>query len=235
MVDNSGSMREKAGGRHAAEVPGRARGARGNARVDRFVRGEAAGLSDQGRTLLLLVAASTRWCRCSRTIAAALRAALESMPTPNGGTAIGEAMDVARDDLYRVGHHSEVHPRRHRRREHRRPSAARGRAGDRRAQRRCGSHVLRRVRRRRRRNSRSFATCTARCSAPAMALALRASLDTIYRGKILAEAVDAGETHFRPTRPRILHLPRPRNHDHGKILPRHSRTAEQDRQHLLRG
>ncbi len=48
---------------------------------------------------------SVRRCcgRSSRTIAAAIRAALARLPRPGGGTAIGDAMREARPDLYRAG------------------------------------------------------------------------------------------------------------------------------------
>lgn len=125
--------------------------------------------------------------------AATMRAALDSMPEPDGGTAIGRAMDVAREDLYRAGTFRKyilvvtdgentegVSPRRMTREIARRSEGAvrmyfvafdidAGRFAFVREAR--GGEVV----------------------GAGNGDALRARLDEIYRGKILSEAVDAGE------------------------------------------
>jgi hypothetical protein len=124
----------------------------------------------------------------------ALVAALDSMPEPEGGTAIGNAMDAARADLYRAGTFRKyilvvtdgentkgVSPRRMARGINRRSEGAVRMhfvAFDADAERfafvrETGGEVV---------GARNGD-------------ALRARLDEIYRGKILSEALDAGETH----------------------------------------
>src|SRR5678816_4110102 len=125
---------------------------------------------------------------------AALVAALDSMPEPDGGTAIGTAMRQAREDLYRAGtirkyilvvtdgeNTEGVSPRR----------------------------IAREINRRSEGAVRMFFIAFD-IDADKFAFvrdvrgevvgarngeALRAQLDEIYRGKILSEALDAGETH----------------------------------------
>jgi hypothetical protein len=123
----------------------------------------------------------------------ALLAALDSMPEPDGGTAIGTAMDVAREDLYRGGTFRKyilvvtdgentqgVSPRRIAREINRRSEGAVRMyfvAFDIDAER---FGFVRDVR--------------GEVVGARNGDALRARLDEIYRGKILSEAVDAGET-----------------------------------------
>lgn len=123
----------------------------------------------------------------------ALRTALVEMPFPKGGTAIGEAMDAARDALYRSGtirkyilvvtdgENTEGRPPEFVAQEIARRSEGAVRmyfvAFDIDADKFA---FVRRVR--------------GEVLGAGNAVALRASLDTIYRGRILAEAMDAGET-----------------------------------------
>ena len=123
----------------------------------------------------------------------ALRTALREMPPPNGGTAIGDAMDAARDALYRAGtirkyilvvtdgENTEGRP----------PELVAQEI----ARRSEGAVKMYFV---------AFDIDAAKFDfvrrvhgevlGASNAVALRASLDTIYRGRILAEAMDAGET-----------------------------------------
>jgi Mg-chelatase subunit ChlD len=122
----------------------------------------------------------------------ALRAALAGMPLPNGGTAIGEALDAARRDLYSAGvirkyilvitdgENTEG-----------RSPAVVAREIARRSEGAVRMHFVafdvdadkfRFVR-----------DVRGEVLGAGNAVALRASLDSIYRGKILAEAMDAGE------------------------------------------
>lgn len=124
--------------------------------------------------------------------AATMRAALDAMPEPDGGTAIGRAMDVAREDLYRAGTFRKyilvvtdgentegVSPRRMAREIARRSEGAVRMyfvAFD------IDAEQFAFVR-----ESRGEVVGAGNGDA------LRARLDEIYRGKILSEAVDAGE------------------------------------------
>ena len=124
----------------------------------------------------------------------ALRAALDAMPEPDGGTAIGRAMDAAREGLYRAGtfrkyilvvtdgeNTTGVSPRRIAKEIDRRSEGAVRMyfvAFDIDADRFA---FLRDVR--------------GEVVGARNGDALRTRLDEIYRGKILSEAVDAGETH----------------------------------------
>ena len=128
---------------------------------------------------------------------AALVAALDSMPEPDGGTAIGSAMDQARADLYRAGtirkyilvvtdgeNTEGVSPRR----------------------------IAREINRRSEGAVRMFFVAfdidadkfafvrdvRGEVVGASNGEALRAQLDEIYRGKILSEALDAGETRSPP-------------------------------------
>jgi Mg-chelatase subunit ChlD len=123
----------------------------------------------------------------------ALLAALDSMPEPDGGTAIGDAMEQARQDLYRAGTFRKyilvvtdgentqgASPRRVAREIARRSEGAVRMyfvAFDVDADR---FEFVREVR--------------GEVVGASNGDALRARLDEIYRGKILSEAVDAGET-----------------------------------------
>ena len=125
--------------------------------------------------------------------AASLRAALESMPNPTGGTAIGEAMDVARDALYKAGVIRKYIL-----------VVTDGENTDGRPPREVAQEIARRSEGAVRMYFVAFDVDAKKFSflhdvhgevlGAGNALALRASLDTIYRGRILAEAVDAGET-----------------------------------------
>jgi len=125
---------------------------------------------------------------------ASLLAALDSMPEPDGGTAIGDAMEKAREDLYRAGTFRKyilvvtdgentqgASPKRVAREIARRSEGAVRMyfvAFDVDADR---FEFVREVR--------------GEVVGASNGDALRARLDEIYRGKILSEAVDAGETH----------------------------------------
>ena len=192
MVDNSGSMKDRAGGddRPKFEV---ARDALQQmlASTDSFIARQPGypikvGLyqfSGIVRPLVPLRAYDP----------GALRRALESMSSPAGGTAIGDAMDAAREALYRSGiirkyilvvtdGENTV-----------------GRPPD---------QVAREIARRSEGGVRMYFVAFdvdarkfsflrevhGEVLGAGNGVALRASLDTIYRGKILAEAMDAGES-----------------------------------------
>jgi uncharacterized protein YegL len=123
----------------------------------------------------------------------ALRSALLTMPDPNGGTAIGEAMDAARDALYRSGTIRKYIL-----------VVTDGENTDGRSPQSVAREIARRsdgavkmyfvafdI------DADKFAfvrEVRGEVLGAGNAVALRASLDTIYRGRILAEAMDAGET-----------------------------------------
>ena len=125
--------------------------------------------------------------------AASLRAALESMPTPTGGTAIGRAMDVARDALYKSGIIRKYIL-----------VVTDGENTDGRSPREVAQEIAKRSEGAVRMyfvafdvDAKKFAflhDVHGEVLGAGNALALRASLDTIYRGRILAEALDAGES-----------------------------------------
>jgi Mg-chelatase subunit ChlD len=123
----------------------------------------------------------------------ALRTALLSMPPPDGGTAIGEAMDAARDALYQSGTIRKYILV---------VTDGENTAG------RSPQSVAREIARRSDGAVKMYFVAfdidadkfdfvrgvRGEVLGASNGVALRASLDTIYRGKILAEAVDAGET-----------------------------------------
>ena len=122
-----------------------------------------------------------------------LHDALGMMPEPKGGTAIGNAMDAAREDLYRAGTI--------------RKSilvVTDGENTDGRSPRRVAQEIAQRSENSVRMYFVAFdvdakhfdfvRTVRGEVLSAADAPALRAGLDQIYRGKILAEAVDAGES-----------------------------------------
>lgn len=125
--------------------------------------------------------------------AAAVRAALDSMPKPQGGTAIGEAMDVARKSLYESGMIRKYIL-----------VVTDGENTDGRPPREVAEQIAQRSEGAVRQYFVAFDVDAKNFSflrdvhgevlSAANGSSLRASLDTIYRGKILAEAVDAGET-----------------------------------------
>jgi hypothetical protein len=122
----------------------------------------------------------------------ALRRALESMSAPNGGTAIGRAMDVARVDLYRAGTIRKYIL-----------VVTDGENTDGPSPRSVAREIFRRSEGAVRMyfvafdvDARTFdflPSVHGEVLGASNGVALRASLDTIYRGKILAEASDAGE------------------------------------------
>jgi Mg-chelatase subunit ChlD len=123
----------------------------------------------------------------------ALRQALETMPPPNGGTAIGDAMDVARAALYQSGIIRKYIL-----------VVTDGENTNGRSPRDVARETARRSEGAVRMyfvafdiDARRFAflrDVRGEVLGAGNGIALRASLDTIYRGKILAEAVDAGES-----------------------------------------
>lgn len=123
---------------------------------------------------------------------AALRDALSNMPRPKGGTAIGEAIDSARHDLYRAGMIRKYIL-----------VITDGENTEGRSPELVAREIARRSEGAVRMYFVAFDIDADKFSfvrdvrgevlGAGNALALRASLDTIYRGKILAEAMDAGE------------------------------------------
>jgi Mg-chelatase subunit ChlD len=123
----------------------------------------------------------------------ALRSALLAMPRPDGGTAIGEGMDAAREALYQSGTI--------------RKYILVVTDGEN-TQGRSPQSVAREIARRSDGAVKMYFVAfdidadkfafvrdvRGEVLGAGNAVALRASLDTIYRGKILAEAMDAGET-----------------------------------------
>ena len=192
MVDNSGSMAKRAGGdaRPKFEV---AREALEHmlATTDSFIAKQPGfpikvGLyqfSDVVRPLVPLRAYDSL----------ALRQALQTMPGPNGGTAIGNAMDEAREALYQSGIIRKYIL-----------VVTDGENTDGRSPDDVAREIARRSEGAVRMYFVAFDIDAQKFSfvrdvhgevlGARNGLALRASLDTIYRGKILAEAVDAGES-----------------------------------------
>ena len=121
-----------------------------------------------------------------------LRTALAAMPPPNGGTAIGEALDAARRDLYTAGVIRKYIL-----------VITDGENTQGRAPENVAREIARRSEGAVRMHFVAFDVDADKFSfvrdlhgevlGAGNAVALRASLDTIYRGKILAEAMDAGE------------------------------------------
>ncbi|MGH7554816.1 MAG: vWA domain-containing protein [Longimicrobiales bacterium] len=124
---------------------------------------------------------------------AELVAALNAMPEPEGGTAIGDAMEVARADLYRAGTIRKYILV---------VTDGENTAG------RSPESVAREIARRSEGGVRQYFVAfdvdadvfsfvrevQGDVLGARNGVTLRASLDTIYRGRILAEAMDAGET-----------------------------------------
>jgi hypothetical protein len=123
----------------------------------------------------------------------ALRTALFEMPDPKGGTAIGEAMDAAREALYQAGTIRKYIL-----------VVTDGENTDGRSPRSVAREIARRSDGAVKMYFVAFdidadkfgfvREVRGEVLGAGNAVALRASLDTIYRGKILAEAMDAGET-----------------------------------------
>jgi len=122
----------------------------------------------------------------------ALRGALMRMPLPDGGTAIGEALDAARRDLYRAGVIRKYIL-----------VITDGENTSGRSPEEVAREIARRSEGAVRMHFVAFDVDAAKFAfvrdvrgevlGAGNAVALRASLDSIYRGKILAEAMDAGE------------------------------------------
>ena len=122
-----------------------------------------------------------------------LHAALEAMPAPNGGTAIGLAMNAAREDLYKAGTIRKYIL-----------VVTDGENTDGPSPRAVAREIARRSEGAVRLYFVAFDVDARKFDflpevhgevlGASDGVALRASLDTIYRGKILAEAMDAGET-----------------------------------------
>jgi Mg-chelatase subunit ChlD len=127
-----------------------------------------------------------------------LRGALASLGRPKGGTAIGDAMDRAREDLYKAGTIRKYIL-----------VVTDGENTDGREPDRVAREIAQRSEGAVRQyfvafdiDKRRFAfleEVNGEVFGAANGLALRASLDSIYRGRILAEAMNAGET-LPPTR-----------------------------------
>jgi Mg-chelatase subunit ChlD len=192
MVDNSGSMKEVAGGDSRPKYLV-ARDALNEmlASTDSFLVKQTGfpikvGLyqfSSDVRTLVPLQAYDR----------GALRQALATMPPPAGGTAIGDAMDVAREALYQSGIIRKYIL-----------VVTDGENTNGRSPQRVAQEIARRSEGAVRMYFVAFDIDAKRFAflrdvhgevlGAGNGVALRASLDTIYRGKILAEAVDAGES-----------------------------------------
>ena len=192
MVDNSGSMRENAGG-----------DSRPKFRVARQALEEMLASTDSFAAkqpgfpikvgLYYFSSGVHPLVPVQPYDAASLRTALESMPSPTGGTAIGEAMDTARDALYRSGIIRKYIL-----------VVTDGENTDGRAPRDVAQEIAQRSEGAVRVyfvafdvDAKKFAflhDVHGEVLGAGNAVALRASLDTIYRGRILAEAVDAGES-----------------------------------------
>ena len=193
LIDNSGSMKQEAEGdsrpkyvvaREAIEAM--------LASTDSFVTKQPDFPINVG--LYRFASRVTPMAPVAKYDRAALVAALDAMPEPDGGTAIGSAMDAARADLYRAGTFRKyilvvtdgentqgISPRRIAQEINRRSEGA------------VRMYFV------------AFDVDADRFAFVREAKgevvgarngdALRARLDEIYRGKILSEAVDAGETH----------------------------------------
>jgi hypothetical protein len=196
LIDNSGSMKEEAEGDATPKyVVARKALEAMLASTDSFVARQPDFPINVG--LYRFSSRVTPMVPVGKYDRAALVAALDSMPEPDGGTAIGTAMRQAREDLYRAGtirkyilvvtdgeNTEGVSPRR----------------------------IAREINRRSEGAVRMFFIAFD-IDADKFAFvrdvrgevvgarngdALRAQLDEIYRGKILSEALDAGETHSPP-------------------------------------
>jgi Mg-chelatase subunit ChlD len=191
VIDNSGSMGESAGGdsRPKYEVA-REAVAQMLAATDSFVISRPDFPIKVG--LYRFASGVTRVVDIQPYDRETLRTALAGMPPPNGATAIGEALDAARADLYRAGVI--------------RKYILVITDGEN-TQGRSPENVAREIARRSEGAVRMYFVAfdvdadkfafvrgvRGEVLGASNGVALRASLDTIYRGKILAEAMDAGE------------------------------------------
>lgn len=193
LIDNSGSMRKSAGGddrpkyivaREAIEAM--------LASTDSFVAKQPDFPINVG--LYRFASRVTPMAPVAKYDRAALVAALDAMPEPDGGTAIGSAMDIARADLYRAGTFRKYIL-----------VVTDGENTQGRSPRRVAEEINRRSEGAVRMYFVAFDVDADRFAfvrenrgevvGASNGDALRARLDEVYRGKILSEAVDAGETH----------------------------------------
>jgi Mg-chelatase subunit ChlD len=191
VIDNSGSMGESAGGdsRPKYEVA-REAVAQMLAATDSFVVSRPDFPIKVG--LYRFASGVTRVVDIQPYDRETLRAALAGMPLPNGGTAIGEALDAARADLYRAGVIRKYIL-----------VITDGENTQGRSPEMVAREIARRSEGAVRMHFVAFDVDADKFSfvrdlhgevlGAGNGAALRASLDTIYRGKILAEAMDAGE------------------------------------------
>ena len=191
VIDNSGSMNESAPGDSRPKYQvARDAVAEMLAATDSFVVSRPDFPIKVG--LYRFATSATRVANIQPYDRKALREALASMPDPKGGTAIGEALDAARLDLYGSGvirkyilvitDGENTH----------------GRSPE-----QVAREIARRSEGAVRMHFVAFDVDARKFSfvrdlrgavlGAGNSVALRASLDTIYRGKILAEAMDAGE------------------------------------------
>jgi hypothetical protein len=192
LIDNSGSMDGKAGNdaRPKNEVAHAALEAMLSS-TDSFVARQPGFPINVG--LYRFSTRVTRLVPIQRYDRAALVNAIEGIPGPDGGTAIGDAMEVAVADLYRAGTIRKYIL-----------VVTDGENTDGRSPRSVASEIARRSEGAVRMYFVAFDVDEKKFSfvrdvrgevlAARDGRALIASLDTIYRGRILAEAVDAGET-----------------------------------------
>ena len=192
LIDNSGSMKDRASGDSRAKyLVAREALQQMLASTDSFVARQPdfpvnVGLYQFSSdvTMLVPVQAYNR---------GALESALDGMPNPKGGTAIGDAMDQARADLYRAGTIRKYIL-----------VVTDGQNTDGRSPDRVAREIDKRSEGAVRMYFVAFDVEASRFDfvhdvkgevlAARNGLGLRASLDSIYRGRILAESMNAGET-----------------------------------------
>jgi hypothetical protein len=193
LIDNSGSMdRPARGDRRAKYIVAREAIEAMLASTDSFVAKQPDFPINVG--LYRFSSRVTSMVPVARYDRAALGAALEAMPEPDGGTAIGDAMDRAREDLYRAGTFRKYIL-----------VVTDGENTQGASPRRVAREIARRSEGAVRMYFVAFDVDADRFAflrdvrgevvGASNGDALRARLDEIYRGKILSEAVDAGETH----------------------------------------
>ena len=193
VIDNSGSMKEEAEGdsrpkyivaREALEAM--------LASTDSFVARQPDFAINVG--LYRFSSGVTQMAPITRYDRTRLRDALNAMPEPDGGTAIGTAMDSARAGLYRAGTFRKYIL-----------VVTDGENTNGRSPRRVAQEISRRSEGAVRMYFVAFDIDAERFAflrdvrgevvGASNGDALRTRLDEIYRGKILSEALDAGETH----------------------------------------
>jgi Mg-chelatase subunit ChlD len=198
MIDNSGSMKEKAGN----DTRPKYQVAR-SALEEMLASTDSFAAKQPGFPIKVGIYYFSSGVHTLTPMAAydasGVRAALDSMPRPQGGTAIGEAMDVARKSLYESGMIRKYIL-----------VVTDGENTDGRPPREVAQQIAQRSEGAVRQYFVAFDVDAKNFSflrdvhgevlSAANSVSLRASLDTIYRGKILAEAVDAGETLTPPTK-----------------------------------